>query len=82
MQNSPTGYRDLTHAVSSKLASLRTGTPEVMKAFNELGRAATAPGVLDQGADRAGTERGGALRSVHRLSCQGAAQAWRHAART
>jgi AhpD family alkylhydroperoxidase len=47
MQNSPTGYRDLTHAVSSRLAGLRTGTPEVMKAFNELGRAATAPGALD-----------------------------------
>jgi AhpD family alkylhydroperoxidase len=47
MQNAPTAYRDLTHAVSSKLAGLRTSTPEVMKAFNELGRAATAPGVLD-----------------------------------
>jgi AhpD family alkylhydroperoxidase len=47
MQDTPTGYRDLTHAVSSKLAGLRSGTPEVMKAFNELGRAATAPGVLD-----------------------------------
>ena len=47
MQSSPTGYRDLTHAVSSKLAGLRTSTPEVMKAFNELGRAATAPGALD-----------------------------------
>jgi AhpD family alkylhydroperoxidase len=47
MQSIPTGYRDLTHAVSSKLAALRSGTPEVMKAFNELGRAATAPGALD-----------------------------------
>ena len=47
MQNEPNGYRDLTQAVSSKLASLRSGTPEVMKAFNELGRAATAPGALD-----------------------------------
>jgi AhpD family alkylhydroperoxidase len=47
MQDAPSGYRDLTQAVSSKLAGLRTGTPEVMKAFNELGRAATAPGALD-----------------------------------
>jgi AhpD family alkylhydroperoxidase len=47
MQSTPSGYRDLTHAVSSKLAALRSGTPEVMKAFNELGRAATAPGALD-----------------------------------
>lgn len=40
-------YRDLTQAVSSGLSSLRRSTPEVMKSFNELGRAATAPGVLD-----------------------------------
>jgi AhpD family alkylhydroperoxidase len=33
--------------VSARIASLRTGTPEVMKSFNELGRAATAAGVLD-----------------------------------
>jgi len=47
MQNPPPGYRDLTQAVSSKLAQLRASTPELMKAFNELGRAATAPGALD-----------------------------------
>lgn len=46
MQPSPTGYRDLTHSVSAKLAGLRHGTPEVMKAFNDLGKAATAPGAL------------------------------------
>lgn len=41
-------YRALTHAVSAELASLRTSTPEVMKAFGELGRAATAAGALDR----------------------------------
>ena len=40
-------FRDLTRNVSSNLASLRTSTPGVMKAFNDLGRAATAPGALD-----------------------------------
>ena len=40
-------YRDLTRTVSQNMASLRTSTPGVMKAFGELGRAATAPGVLD-----------------------------------
>jgi AhpD family alkylhydroperoxidase len=40
-------YRELTHSVSARLASLRTSTPEVTKSFNELGRAATAAGVLD-----------------------------------
>ena len=47
MQNPPTGYRDLTQSVSAKLGELRKSTPEAMKAFNELGRAATAPGALD-----------------------------------
>jgi AhpD family alkylhydroperoxidase len=40
-------YRALTEAVSGQVGSLRTHTPAVVKAFNELGRAATAPGVLD-----------------------------------
>jgi AhpD family alkylhydroperoxidase len=40
-------FRDLTRHVSGQLASLRTSTPGVMKAFGELGRAATAPGALD-----------------------------------
>ena len=40
-------YRDLTRTVSQNMASLRTTTPGVMKAFGELGRAATAPGALD-----------------------------------
>ncbi|HMO48439.1 MAG TPA: carboxymuconolactone decarboxylase family protein [Rubrivivax sp.] len=47
MQNGTRGYRDLTQAVSSNLAQLRGSTPEAMKAFNELARAATAAGVLD-----------------------------------
>ena len=40
-------YRDLPRTVSQNMASLRTSTPGVMKAFGELGRAATPPGVLD-----------------------------------
>ena len=40
-------FCDLTRKVSSNLASLRSSTPGVMKAFGELGRAALAPGVLD-----------------------------------
>jgi AhpD family alkylhydroperoxidase len=48
MQTSDSGYRDLAHNVSAKLTSLRTSTPEVMKSFAELGRAATASGVLDR----------------------------------
>jgi AhpD family alkylhydroperoxidase len=47
MQNAPDGYRDLTQAVSAQLVGLRSGTPDAMKAFNDLGRAATAPGALD-----------------------------------
>ncbi len=40
-------YRDLTQSVSAGLAPLRSSTPEVMKSFGELGRAATASGALD-----------------------------------
>jgi AhpD family alkylhydroperoxidase len=41
-------YRELTQSVSAQLASLRDGTPDVMKSFSDLGRAATADGVLDK----------------------------------
>jgi AhpD family alkylhydroperoxidase len=41
-------YRSLTHAVSAELASLRSSAPDVMKAFGDLGRAATADGALDK----------------------------------
>lgn len=47
MSASPVNYRELTHGVSARLAELRNSTPEVMKAFNELGRAATKDGALD-----------------------------------
>jgi len=40
-------YRDLTQSVSAGLSTLRTSTPEVMKSFNDLGKSATADGVLD-----------------------------------
>lgn len=40
-------YRDLTQSISAGLSTLRASTPEVMKSFSELGRAATADGALD-----------------------------------
>jgi AhpD family alkylhydroperoxidase len=40
-------FRGLTRSVSTGLSSLRASTPEVMKSFSELGRAATADGALD-----------------------------------
>lgn len=40
-------FKQVTSTVSSRLAGLRSSTPGVMKAFGELGRAATADGVLD-----------------------------------
>jgi AhpD family alkylhydroperoxidase len=40
-------YRDLTRSVSADLSTLRMSTPEVMKSFNDLGKSATAAGVLD-----------------------------------
>ena len=47
MSATPDRYRGLTQTVSSRLASLRTSTPAVMKSFSDLGRAATTAGVLD-----------------------------------
>lgn len=41
-------YRELTQGVSGRLAELRHSTPDVMKAFGDLGRAATADGALDK----------------------------------
>lgn len=41
-------YRELTKAISADLATLRSNTPEVMKSFHELGRAAFADGKMDR----------------------------------
>ena len=47
MSEPTTAYRDLTQTISAGLSSLRASTPEEVKNFSELGRAATASGVLD-----------------------------------
>lgn len=47
MNASTDKFRELTQQISAGLAPLRTSTPEVMKSFSELGRAATADGALD-----------------------------------
>jgi AhpD family alkylhydroperoxidase len=41
-------YRELTQSITRNLAPLRADTPAVMKAFNELGKAASAEGALDK----------------------------------
>ncbi len=43
-----TGFRELTQAVSTQLATLRADMPEVMKGFNDMARAATKDGALDK----------------------------------
>lgn len=48
MSSPPTRYRHLTQAVSARLATLRASTPDTMKSFAELGRAATTDGALDR----------------------------------
>jgi len=48
MTTTSSGFVELTKSVSTRLASLRASTPEVMKSFGDLGRAATANGVLDR----------------------------------
>lgn len=46
--SSTTSYRELTQGVSKNLATLRADVPDVMKAFNDLARAATKDGALDK----------------------------------
>lgn len=48
MSNPATRFRDLTQGISAALTGLRSSTPDVMKSFGELGRAATTSGVLDR----------------------------------
>lgn len=44
---STTCYGDLTKQITSNLAPLRTGVPQVMKSFSEMGKAAITDGALD-----------------------------------
>jgi AhpD family alkylhydroperoxidase len=48
MTNPNGSYKELTQAVGSHLGALRTDSPDLMKAFGELGRAALASGALDK----------------------------------
>ena len=46
MTNPSSSFLDLTQSVTSRLATLRSGAPDVMKSFGSLGRAAMADGTL------------------------------------
>ncbi|MEP7283259.1 MAG: carboxymuconolactone decarboxylase family protein [Rubrivivax sp.] len=46
MSDPTPNFGELTQSVSARLATLRASTPEVMKSFHDLGRAATTGGVL------------------------------------
>ena len=48
MTDAPNHYKPLTQSVSARLATLRASTPDVAKAFADLGRAATSDGALDR----------------------------------
>ena len=48
MSDQTNNFRELTQSVSAGLSGLKSSTPDVMKSFNDLGRAATANGVLDR----------------------------------
>ena len=48
MANATSSYLELTQGVSARLATLRAGTPDVMKSFGDLGRAAMADGALSK----------------------------------
>lgn len=46
--DAPQPFHDLTHEVSHNLRYLRAELPDVLKNFNDLGKAASKPGVLDE----------------------------------
>jgi AhpD family alkylhydroperoxidase len=46
MTNPSSSFLDLTQGVTARLATLRSGTPDVMKSFGSLGKAAMADGAL------------------------------------
>ena len=48
MSDRTNNFRELTQSVSTGISTLRSSTPEVIKSFNDLGRAATTNGVLDR----------------------------------
>jgi AhpD family alkylhydroperoxidase len=48
MSAADTDFRQLTQRISADLVTLRTGTPDTMKAFNDLGRAAMSDGALSR----------------------------------
>jgi AhpD family alkylhydroperoxidase len=48
MSDQTENFRELTQTVSAGLATLKASTPEVMKSFHDLGRAATADGALSR----------------------------------
>ena len=48
MSTFPPVYRDVIQSVSDNLSTLRSDAPDVMKAFNDLARAATRDGALDK----------------------------------
>jgi len=43
-----TNYQQLTQGITANLAALRTDSPDLMKAFGDLSRAATKSGTLDK----------------------------------
>jgi len=47
MSDQTVNFRELTQSVSAGVATLRSSTPEVMRSFSGLGRAAMADGALD-----------------------------------
>ena len=46
MSNPSSSFSDLTQGVTARLATLRSGAPDLMKSFGSLGRAAMADGAL------------------------------------
>ncbi|WP_151446770.1 carboxymuconolactone decarboxylase family protein [Lacisediminimonas profundi] len=48
MSDAGKGYKSLTQSISKSLHTMRADLPEVMQAFNDLGRAASKDGALER----------------------------------
>ena len=48
MSDAGKGYKSLTQSISKSLRTMRADLPEVMQAFNDLGRAASKDGALER----------------------------------
>lgn len=72
-------YRELTQSVSKSLDKLRTDRPDLMRGFNDLAKAASLDGALDQKTKELialALDVAAHMRCMYRFPCTHAGEAW------